>query len=80
MPARSPLTAAARQRSRRPDRHVVCPLAVFLRVINWGQTPIFVIEISQQPKYSLKAEQEGAFFSSESAEKNRTGWVGLRVS
>ena len=26
MPARSPLTAAARQRSRRPVRHVVCPI------------------------------------------------------
>jgi hypothetical protein len=24
----------------------------------------------------MKAEQEGAFFSSESGEKNRTGWVG----
>jgi len=35
MPARSPLTAAARQCSRRPARHVVCPLAV-----NWGQTLI----------------------------------------
>jgi hypothetical protein len=29
MPAQSPLTAALRQRSRRPDRHVVCPLANF---------------------------------------------------
>ena len=26
MPARSPLTAATRQRSRRPARHVVCPI------------------------------------------------------
>ena len=37
MPARSPLTAALRQRSRRAVRQVVCPLAVFLRLINWGQ-------------------------------------------
>jgi hypothetical protein len=28
----------------------------------------------------MKAEQEGAFFSSESGEKNRTGWVGLSVT
>ena len=28
----------------------------------------------------MKAEQEGAFFSSESGEKNRTGWVGQSVS
>jgi hypothetical protein len=27
-------------------------------------------------KTSLQAESEGAFFSSESAEKNRTGWFG----
>jgi hypothetical protein len=37
--ARSPLTAAARQRSRRPDRHVVCPNGIFtptafLRFVN----------------------------------------------
>ena len=50
MPARSPLNAAARQRSRRPARHVVCPidifpLAVFLRLqVNWGQTPISVFQ------------------------------------
>ena len=33
-----------------------------------------------QPKKLVKAEQEEAFFSSESAEKNRTGWVGHSVS
>jgi hypothetical protein len=36
--------------------------------------------MAQEPKNSLKAEQEGAFFSSESAEKNRIGWVGQSVS
>jgi hypothetical protein len=30
----------------------------------------------QELKKTLKAEQEGAFFSSESAEKKRTGWFG----
>jgi hypothetical protein len=78
-----------RQRSRRPDRHVVCSLAIFppaafLRFdkqIKLGSgTNYSVIKDFQYSKYSLKAEQEGAFFSSESAEKNRTGWVGLRVS
>jgi hypothetical protein len=38
------------------------------------------IETLLQQITSLKAEQEGAFFSSESAEKNRTGWVGLSVT
>jgi len=33
----------------------------------------------RKPASSLQAESEGAFFSSESAEKNRTGWIGLRV-
>ena len=39
-----------------------------------------VQETQLQPKRALQAEQEGAFFSSESAEKNRTGWFGQSVS
>ena len=37
-------------------------------------------EIIRKPKISLQAESEGAFFSSESAEKNRTGWFGQSVT
>jgi hypothetical protein len=33
-----------------------------------------------KPKKSMKAEQAGAFFSSESGEKKRTGRVGLSVT
>jgi hypothetical protein len=39
-----------------------------------------VIEIPLQQHKSLKAGQAGAFFSSESGEKKRTGRVGLSVS
>jgi len=39
-----------------------------------------VIEIPLQQIKSLKAEQAGAFFSSESGEKKRTGRGGLSVS
>jgi hypothetical protein len=74
MSARSPLTAALRQRSRRPARHVVCLPAVFSDGVSE------VNEISLEPKRSRQAEQEGAFFSRESGEKNRTGWVGQSVS
>jgi hypothetical protein len=38
-----------------------------------------VVEILLQPDESLKAEQAGAFFSSESGEKKRTGRVGPSV-
>jgi len=38
-----------------------------------------VVEILLQPDESLKAEQAGAFFSSESGEKKRTGRVGQSV-
>jgi hypothetical protein len=74
MSARSPLTAALRQRSRRPARHAVCPFEVFLRQHFFGYRN------SASTKNSLKAEQAGAFFSSESAEKKRTGRVGLSVT
>ena len=88
MPVRSPLTAAARQRSRRPARHVVCPIDIFPPTAflqfykscfgNWGQ--IIGIRYQFPTKKSMKAEQAGAFFSSESGEKKRTGRVGLCVS
>ena len=39
-----------------------------------------VVEKPLQPIKSLKAEQAGAFFSSESGEKKRTGRVGLGVT
>jgi hypothetical protein len=39
-----------------------------------------VIEIPLQQIKSLKAEQAGAFFSSESGEKKRTGRGGLSVT
>ncbi len=41
---------------------------------------VFVNETVRVPKTSLQADSEGAFFSSESAEKKRTGWVGQSVS
>ena len=74
MPVRSPLTAAARQCSRRPARHVVVrsqfsPTA-YLR---FDEPLTFVNEKALVPKTSQRPT-EGAFFSSESAEKNRTGW------
>ena len=48
-------------------RHVVCLPAVFFDGVSE------VNEISLEPKRSRQAEQEGAFFSRESGEKNRTG-------
>jgi hypothetical protein len=85
MPARSPLTAAARQRSRRPARHVVCPLAnfsptAFLKLLKLLLPKVIGVRQQFQPKISMKAGQAGAFFSSESGEKKRTGRVGLSVS
>jgi len=81
MPARSPLTTAARQRSRRPARHVVIRSqfspTVFLR---FDKPLVFVYETVRVPVTSLQDDSEGAFFSSESAEKKRTGWVGQSVS
>ena len=41
---------------------------------------VFVNETVRVPKTSLQVDSEGTFFSSESAEKNRTGWVGQSVS
>ena len=40
--------------------------------------PVNEIRLAQWT--SLQADSEGAFFSSESAEKKRTGWVGQSVS
>jgi hypothetical protein len=37
-------------------------------------------ETAPSTKTALQAESEGAFFSSESAEKNRTGWFGQSVT
>ena len=81
MPVRSPLTAAARQCSRRPARHVVVS-SIF------SPTAFLRFDIprpdenrnSASTKYITEAESEGAFFSSESAEKNRTGWFGQSVT
>ena len=63
----APMFASARP----PCRH---PLAVFLRLHFCGYRN------TASTKYITEAESEGAFFSSESAEKNRTGWFGQSVS
>ncbi len=55
MPARSPLTAAARQRSRRPVRHVVC---------NWGQTPINFVMYSRHAGSVAAHRRYAATFAS----------------
>ena len=41
---------------------------------------VFVNETVRVPKTSLQVDSEGAFFSSESAEKNRTGWFGQSMT
>ncbi len=61
-----------RQRSRRPARHVVYPFDVFPDSIFASRE----IGVRFQLIPSLQADSEGVFFSSESAEKKHTGWVG----
>ena len=73
MSARSPLTAYGNVR--------VGPTAMsFVHSMYFSDSISAVIETQPQPNTSLSAESEGAFFSSESAEKNRTGRVGLSVT
>ena len=85
MPVRSPLTAASRQCSRRPARHVVVHSQFFSDCIS-AVNYVFLArhfcgyKTKLQPQKALQADSEGAFFSSESAEKKRTGWVGQSVS
>ena len=73
MPVRSPLTAYGNVRVGPPAMPLICTKFFFDCICT-------VKEMELEPNKPLKAEQEGAFFSSESAEKNRTGWVGLSVS
>ena len=73
MPARTPLTAYGNVR--------VGPTAMaFVRTAYFLRRHFCSYRNLVSPNKSMKAEQEGAFFSSESGEKNRTGWVGLSVS
>ena len=76
MPARTPLTAYGNVR--------VDPTAMaFVRTAYFLRRHFCSYRNIVSPNKSMKAEQEGAFFSSESGEKNRTGWVGqacLRVT
>ena len=73
MPARTPLTAYGNVR--------VGPTAMaFVRAAYFLRRHFCSYRNIVSPNKSMKAEQEGAFFSSESGEKNRTGWVGLSVS
>ena len=67
-----------RQRSRRPARHVVCPFAMFSPTAFLRLASINNFEKRNRSKKvtSLQADSEGVFFSSESAEKKHTGWVG----
>jgi hypothetical protein len=72
MPARSPLTACGNVR--------VGPTAMSSS-IRFFSGCIFAVKATQfQPNISLPADSEGVFFSSESAEKKHTGWVGQCVS
>jgi len=73
MPARTPLTAYGNVR--------VGPTAMaFVRTAYFLRRHFCSYRNLVSPNKSMKAEQEGAFFSSESGEKNRTGWVGLSVT
>jgi len=55
MPVRSPLTAAARQCSRRPDRHVVCPIDKFppMAFLRFNKQSQQYKEIIRKPKTPL---------------------------
>ena len=67
MPGRSPLTAYGNVR--------VGPPAMSLIHSQFFSDCISAVQETQlQPKRVLQAESEGAFFSSESVEKKRTGW------
>jgi len=69
MPGRSPLTAYGNVR--------VGPPAMSLIHSQFFSDCISAVQETQlQPKRVLQAESEGAFFSSESVEKKRTGWFG----
>ena len=68
-------SAATFASARPPCRH---PLTVFLRMHFCAIGVRF--QLISRTKRSLQADSEGAFFSSESAEKKRTGWVGLSVT
>jgi hypothetical protein len=73
MPARTPLTAYGNVR--------VGPTAMaFVRTAYFLRRHFCSYRNLVSPNKSMKAEQEGAFFLSESGEKNRTGWVGLSVT
>jgi len=62
-PGRSPLTAAARQCSRRPARHVVILSQFFSDCIS------AVIEIQLQPNTSQKPNRRGRFFRAKAQKK-----------
>jgi len=71
MTARSPLTACGNVR--------VGPTAMSSSIRFFSDCISAVKAIQFQPNISLQADSEGVFFSSESAKKNRTGWVGQSV-
>ncbi|MSQ65406.1 MAG: hypothetical protein EXR37_03490 [Limnohabitans sp.] len=62
--------------------------AAFLRLMVISTTAFLRFDIAKshekeivlQSETPVQAESEGAFFSSESAEKNRTGWFGQCVT
>ena len=74
MPVRSPLTAALRQRSRRPARQVACPLAVFLQLHFCGSKnpaiPITDKETFLKPNSSLRPNRRGRFFRAKAEKKS----------
>ena len=72
MPARSPLTAAKLQCSRRPDRHVLS-----LRVLFLANEVTTVPRRGTVTKVFHRAVCAGMFFASESAAKKHTGADGL---
>ncbi|MFM7800591.1 MAG: hypothetical protein ACKO69_00340 [Limnohabitans sp.] len=70
--ARSPLTACGNVR--------VGPTAMSLSMRFFADCIPVLDEFLLQPNTSFQADSEGVFFSSESAEKKHTGWVGQSVS
>ena len=74
MPVRSPLTAATRQCSRRPARHVVIRSQFSPTAFQRFDEPlVFVNETALVTKHH-RGRQRGRFFRAKAQKKNRTGW------